>query len=273
MLYKFISGRDALVSCCEGFVRFTPIPELNDPSEMFAAVTPSEVEESLKRIRLNGYSDAEIEALRRQEALMGELAPEMLAVHVPKTREAINNLVKIGFYDRIDRLKPMLDHTVKLMQERTGIFCLSRRFDSFPMWAHYGANGKGFVIEYDDLDLEFRGDSTGVLDTPRDVDYLEVRPSVTFDPNSHIPLFFSKLADWSYEREVRIVKPLTQCTNRRNGKFTIHLFKIDPQHVKRVIVGWNVTDAELEKAKEEIGNRCSNVQIVRARLLDGSIFA
>jgi hypothetical protein len=273
VLYKFVSQPSACVNSARGFLKFTPIPELNDPSEMFASINSVEVKESLVRIRKTGYSDEDILALKKQEALMSKLAPEMMAIRVPTSRQEIDQLIKIGLYERIDLLARRLDETVKLMLQRTGILCLTRRYDSFPMWAHYANKAKGFVLEYSTLEECFPGDDTDVLDTLRNVTYGEIRPSVTFDPESHIPLFFSKLSDWSYEQEVRAVRSLSTCITQETNSGSIHLAEIDKNFLTRILVGWNVPRDVEQMLIRDISEINSAVVVTRVRLENGRVLA
>lgn len=88
---------------------------------------------------------------------------------------------------------------------------LSERLDSFPLWAHYADNHKGFVMEYDFRSLKFGDDLSNTL--------WPVRYSGVFDgnkllrrsgPGDHVDSVISLLAalhkspDWAYEKEWRV---------------------------------------------------------------------
>ena len=51
MLYKFIADPDVLTFLLQGIVRFTPISELNDPSECVPTINAIEVRASLRQLR------------------------------------------------------------------------------------------------------------------------------------------------------------------------------------------------------------------------------
>ena len=76
------------------------------------------------------------------------------------------------------------------------------------MWAHYGAQAKGYVVRFDGLDREFPKNSTGSLNVLKPVNYLEDLMGMTHDPSTQDNLFFCKFQDWSYEREWRVVSAL-----------------------------------------------------------------
>jgi Protein of unknown function (DUF2971) len=115
------------------------------------------------------------------------------------------------------------------------------------MWAHYTDRAKGAIVIFEELELLFVGDATGVLNAPRSVRYSEERPGINFDPDSHENLFFSKVSDWSYEREVRIVSPLDECEETLEG---IHVKQISQEHVVVAILGWRMNTSEKEFIKE-----------------------
>jgi len=188
--YKYLSTKEACINVVGGNIRFSPISELNDPSELFNLVNRSETDESLRRLRREGYSDREMEGLRRQESLLARIAPEMMRIGLPRTKEEAIAILQLPLYADLRMLQLMLDSTVKTIIERTGIFCVSERYDSYPMWAHYANNAKGYIVEFDDLRRVYEGDETGVLNTLRPVIYATPRPSVTFDPESHVAIFF-----------------------------------------------------------------------------------
>ena len=66
-LYKFISEPEHVKSLLQGSVKFTPIPELNDPSELSPVIVRDNVQKSLTRLRREGYNDQEFSDLQKQD--------------------------------------------------------------------------------------------------------------------------------------------------------------------------------------------------------------
>lgn len=266
--YKYLKTKEACLSVIGGNIRFSTLSELNDPSELFNFVNKSETDESLKRLRREGYSEREMEGLRRQEKLLAKIAPEMIRIGLPKTKEEATAILRLPLYTDANMLQTMLNYTVEIMRNNTGIFCVSEKYDSYPMWAHYANNAKGYIVEFDDLEKNYKGDETGVLNALRQVTYATPRPSVTFEPDSHVALFFSKLSDWSYEYEYRVVKPLVECTYDSRKK--MHLAEVDINTIKRVIVGWNSceTTADITKQIAEVN---PNIKVTLAKVESGKI--
>ena len=202
-LYKFIGKPDDVEFVLRGSVKFTPIPELNDPSELLPNVIPEDVKVSLKRLRKVGYRDEDMVHLRQQGKLLQRLAPNFQAIRVPQTKEEATTLIRSKLYDNLPLLEHLLERTAEQISSQVGFFCLTERNDALPMWAHYAGNATGLVVKFRDLRKIFRGDNTGILRQPIPIRYERERLGVTFDPETHASLFFAKFQDWSYEQEAR----------------------------------------------------------------------
>ena len=270
-LYKYIDDPQALKFLLGGVCKFTPIAELNDPSELTPTVDVDAIVETLARFRQYGYSDTNMDDLRRQAALLQCLAPHRQAVHVPATREQATNRIRSSFFNDMPLLEQFLHDTAKDIANNVGIFCLSRRIDSLPMWAHYADNARGLIVEFNDLASVFKGDNTGVLREPIAVRYERERVGVTFDPRSHESIFFTKFQDWSQEEEVRVVLPLSDCRMQIKDNETLYLYDIPKTCVSRVIQGWNMTPAMKELCATLVGDLRHPVEMVQARYAGGRV--
>ena len=269
-MYKFISNSepffDIVRSLLQGEIKFSLIHELNDPTELIPSMVFDDVRKSRERLLQDGFSEEEFEYIRKQERLFQRLAPECQVVPAPASREKARELLQNQIFDREDYLKSALFKTAKIMTSRIGVFCLSRRYDSFPMWAHYASNAKGLVVEFRNLNKTFSGDNTGILREPVPIRYERGKIGVTFDPKSHESLFFCKLPDWSYEREVRIILPLDECCDKNvNGK-TIYVHKMRSNYIARLILGWKMTSETVENVRQLVSENNSNVEVVQARI-------
>lgn len=146
--------------------------------------------------------------------------------------------------------------------------CFSRHPDVVPMWAHYGQNGEGFVIEVDEAALRAElGDSFAIEDvTYRDSRAEELAQSlaraqfrqkprdVYFLRNSvYLAAYFTKASCWSYEKERRLVL--------NNGTDLVHvdgasLLSIPRHCVTAVILGSNIdadTQSKLRSYAADMG--------------------
>lgn len=159
--------------------------------------------------------------------------------------------------------------------------CFSSRPDVVPMWAHYGQNGQGFVIEIDEdaLSAEF-----GDVNVIQDVSYRDSSPDeialslaraqvrqkprdVYFLRNSvYRAAYFTKATCWSYEMERRLVLNDASKLLDVGG---ISILPIPRQCVTAVIIGPNTdadTESELRSYAAEIGCSVYKCMIGRSRI-------
>lgn len=271
-LYKFIDSPDVAEYFLAGRIKFTPISELNDPSELTSNVLPEKVYKSLNKIRITGYNEEDLLQLQQQGAVLNKLAPRFQATPVPNSIEGANRLIRSSFYDQTDLLVSVLSKTANEISKKVGVFCLTKRLDSLPMWAHYANNAKGLVVEFEKLDSVFNGDETGVLWSLIDIRYQKEKGGVTFDPKSHDALFFEKFSDWSYEQEVRVVAVLDTCdTMSLENGHRIYFFDLPPSKVKRLILGWKMSQEKVNFIKQKAHEMHSTADIVQARFENGRI--
>ena len=291
--YKFLRDSEdhqVLKSCVEGNVMFSRIPELNDFSETFAVVDKVEMERASARISSVGCTREEIRNLEKHINLFENLPMEGLGTTLMNVAMGLfgqfgahsmlnpNKLMKV----MLKELPNILQSVNKHIQDNVGIFCITEKFDIFPMWAHYADEAKGFVVEYDNLEKLFHDKETDVLNLLKKVDYYSnERPAVQFSPSHLTELFFSKHEDWKYEREWRVIKPLSECKKFRkkivlkNGEekeceryfFNIGVNNNPEKYIKRIIVGWN---GDLEDIRDYVKEKC-DIPVVQAKVKDGNI--
>ncbi len=209
----------------------------------------------MAEIRKTGYSAEEFEWLNRQSALLEIISPHSQVIATPKSAELAHRQVLSPFYDDMDTMARLLRNTVRDNREKAGILSLASDWDCIPMWAHYADNARGFVLIFDDLERIFKGDQTGVLDEVKKVKYSKEFEGMTFKPSTLENLFFWKLFDWSYEKEVRVVSEIQKCYHNKTARGTpMWLRQIDQSCISGVILGWNVD----ERIKEKIIRLASN---------------
>lgn len=252
-----------------GSIKFSKIAELNDPSELVPHMNREAVRASLVAVRQKGYTPEQFEWLGCQEAVLHLLSPETRSLSRPKTIEEANQTLALPVYDDLDFMEERLLKTISLIRSRVGILSLTERFDSLPMWAHYGAQAKGYVVQFNGLDREFQKDATGSLNTLKQVIYVEDLVGMTHDPCTQDNLFFCKFRDWSYEREWRVVSALSTCSIIEDG--TMHLRSIPRSVVTGVICGWNVLDEEIRSLAADLRSIGPSFKISIASLDRGHV--
>ncbi|MER9503908.1 DUF2971 domain-containing protein [Mesorhizobium sp. M0579] len=255
-LYKHVGSIEAVLNLAQGRLKFTPVAELNDPSEMLPSMNPAAFYQTLADIRRNGFSDEQFRWLKHQGATLAKLAPSMQAMPVPANRGEANSIIGSSFFDNIAEMRERYTVTVEKIRRGVGVLCLSSRFDSLPMWAHYAAMASKFVIRFENLQVAFSGDATGSLNSLKPVGYVAGYEGMTFDPTTQDRLFFSKLADWGYEEEWRVVCALEDCEHTSKN----YLKQIDARHITEVICGWKISAEDFQR-------------LISAKLTTGIVFA
>jgi hypothetical protein len=271
LLYKFIANPEAVRFLLQGSIKFTPPTELNDPSELTPRVVLDDVSKSLTRLRENGYTEEDMVNLLRQENLLQKLAPKYKLIKLPVTAEQATTIIQSPFYNQLPKLTQILNEMALEVSSKVGLFCLSFRYDSLPMWAHYANNAAGLVVEFTNLDKVFQGDNTGILSQPLAVQYEREQLSITFNTKSHEALFFSKYSDWSYEKEVRVVMPLSDCQKELIGEKYIYIRKVQRSCISRLILGWNMSKEARKTIRANVQELNPEVKIVNARIVHGQV--
>ncbi|MFH1805213.1 MAG: DUF2971 domain-containing protein [Pseudomonadota bacterium] len=240
-LYKFVGTTEAVENLIQGHLKFTTILDLNDPNEMFSGCDKDSVEISKIKIRKTGYSDEQFKWLKHQEHMMQRLVPKMKFIKVPKTPKEATEYLRKEIYDNKNSLFEYQKNVVTKMHEKVGILSLSDSFDIIPLWAHYARNRAGFAVIFDNLDKAFLGDDTGSLNIIKPVEYLDELTGMTFDPTTQDRLFFSKRSAWSYEREWRVVLPLSACHKKPPS---LYIKTIDKSYISGVIFGDQTSESD-----------------------------
>lgn len=270
-LYKYISSVSALKNIATGNIKFSTLSSLNDPTELLAKIIDNDLISSLDRIRKYGYSKEDIIDLKRQEKLFTLLSPETMVILAPNSISEANQIVQSPIYDNLNYIKTAFEKTIKIMSERCGIFCVSSRYNSLPMWAHYADNAKGFVIQFEGLEDVFLGDETGILNKLNNVNYKVKRSGVTFENGSYKSLFFEKDKDWEYEYEKRVITNLSSCEEINIGDEIIFTKTIPKKNIRRVIFGWKVDQNDIESLSNKIHAINPNIEFTVANVNDGMI--
>ena len=264
-----MGSKDAVIAIAQGWLKFTRIEELNDPSELVPLMNRDAVRDSLVALRRNGYTDKQFRWLAHQEAMLNRLSPETKIISRPSTKQDAHRTLALPIYDDMEYMERQLLKTINLIRSRVGVLSLTERFDSLPMWAHYGAQAKGYVLRFDGLTGEFCGDGTGSLNALRPVRYVKDLVGVTHDPVTQENIFLCKFEDWSYEQEWRVISALSDCQMSDNGK--MHRRRIDPRLVTGVICGWNIPTEEVSPLMSELGRINPKMEVLRTSLDRGRV--
>ena len=132
----------------------------------------------------------------------------------------------------------------RIFNDNLGIFCLTEDPTNLLMWAHYADHHRGVVIEFDEthtflIDERDRTMICGILEK---VNYSDVRPSVFLSLSDAIQVFYTKSREWEYEREWRLITPLTDAATKdeRPDGLPIALFELPSEAIVGVITGCRI---------------------------------
>ena len=101
-LFKYVSSANAVVNMARGSLKFTPVEELNDPSELSPVLDRTEVRSSLEILRNKGMTRDQFVWLQRQEAVLDLLSPEEKVLKAPKTLAEVNSMLSISAYENLE---------------------------------------------------------------------------------------------------------------------------------------------------------------------------
>lgn len=182
-LYKYVTV-DTAIRILNGSIRFTQPSAFNDPFELLPQfITPESFMPESQTLNICCVS------LRRK------------GLDRRKVKE-------------VDKYKSDIQarQIVSSLNGVVGLLCLTKNSESLLMWGHYAEEYHGAIIEFDEGHEFFNG-QIPVL-------YKKNRPIYDFSDfyGEKFPIadLCVKPNDWSYEREVRVARPLSMC--KKNEK-------------------------------------------------------
>lgn len=238
MLFKYVPP-DRLDIIEHGRLRFSQAGDFNDPFEL--------------RPIMQLLSAREIQRLPIDtEAGDGPnriLTPEVLSAMIRSVGPGLKGIAAL--HSGVD--SAILIDNNHLAQatfdEAVGVLCLSEDPDNLPMWAHYGANYSGLVLGFDDrhpffASIPFQGIPLGLAK----VSYLDERPSVTAQTMWTEEVLTRKSPHWGYEREWRLIRPLSQASaTLPHPRFPRALFDLPAEALRLVITGLHTSQELTER--------------------------
>lgn len=270
MFYKYVVA-ERIEVLRNGFIRFTQPEALNDPWEMKPLIEQlvseedlqAEFLEPLRHKPIDEYKPLIYEAVWKdiQKMLPPEqarfLTPGLVNIMLDQlfrekgeelSQEMSSYIDLIGTAFRSVAPKILRDLESKL-RKATGVLSLAEQPDNELMWAHYAGNHSGFVIAFDQNHPFFLpnddDDEAGGL---HQIKYTSERPRMEklLGPSpDFIPLFFTKKAEWAYEREWRLVRLVNTADKViENPAGAIYLFNLPPTCVTGVILGCRMLPAQ-----------------------------
>lgn len=144
------------------------------------------------------------------------------------------------------------------LSKRYGLVCMSSTWQSPVMWAHYGDKHKGVCLAFDVMDK-------GGLEVnyhPKRLALRSTRPA-DLTPEVLTQLFTTKSAEWSYEKEYRLIINFEHALKDGQGMHFLP-FNTTALQLNEVILGFRC-QWSLKEAAQHIGKVKHAVRLKRVR--------
>jgi len=270
-MFKYMSAHVAPRFAKTLQVRFTQPSDLNDPFEFrplidferTAAENHAEIHAKINK--MFGTTDDALAMMEKQQATDPHYPK--LAVPIQVFRKLIQANPALGeqFMAELQRHKAEMLDNLRMMvvwdvqwekfQEALGsfgIFSLTEDPTQVLMWSHYGSDHRGMVVEFNERHPWFDqrkpdADEFGHL---VQVTYKKDPPPRTWGQLDGTAILYTKSAEWAYEREWRIIRPLQDGTEVSSGIFC---FEVPPSAIRTVIFGYRSTPALENEVRASFG--------------------
>lgn len=267
-----------------GFIYLSKANCFNDPYDTRSVLNKGKREfiENLKSIYekslTNHFSDAEMESIFVKENWFDELLVQGLIKEKITKNEAIKNkdIIKEIINNELIRLNNEFN---KIMEEQIRISCFTERWNNLPMWYHYADKFKGYCIEYNTLQIENilyvnRLLPVRYVEEYRDIikDFIQIKRDNGILQHLLDEYATTKLKDWNYENEWRLVLTLGMVYMSEQDVPEIvkekgpELFFVKSS---RILIG-----AEMDKESQEVLEhecRKAGVKIVHTEISDDGL--
>jgi hypothetical protein len=250
MLFKYCSFARAIDILRSQRIRLTQPSDFNDPFEMhpeFQLMSQEDIAELPPALDeqgnvKQGMRQLTPEAMNRMMAAVYPYLARMAPIHQQHpgaTFSIDNNAVGRDYYD-----------------QNFGILSLTEAPDNLLMWSHYGDSHKGVVLGFDETHSFFQGaEIVAGLSRLNRVEYSQKRPVLSATTRNNPKVFLRKSTEWTYEREWRLIRPLSEAagTLPRENLIPVLLFEVPHDAVKMVITGSQM----IQKEYQELCNCCA----------------
>lgn len=233
MLYKYvpIERRDILEN---GLLRFTQPGDFNDPFELhpsFDLMSKADIARLPEAPGQEGQSGP-------KALLTPEVMQEMLLTLMPGILRTIAATVKGEGAFALNN-----NHIARsVFDSKFGILSLTESPDDLLMWAHYADCHRGLAIQFNETHEFFApqvvdGQSLALTK----VEYRDERPILSYSTINSPAVFYRKSPAWAYEKEWRLIRPLTDAARViDHTAYPRALFSVPFQAIRGVIIGVGV---------------------------------
>lgn len=249
ILYKYLHP-DLLDVLRHRTIRFTQPADFNDPFEF-----RPQIEAATDDVRAYVEDNFEVlvdQLLERFHALTPILTDANVRNLLLSLKPMLPEVFRMVQTEELQRVAPAID---KLLNLNVGVLCLSEVRDSILMWGHYTDSHRGVVVGFDSTNPFFsrRGNDLDDFGFLRQVNYQLDRPQVKLTDTTSLAWFQTKSADWAYEKEWRIVRPLSEADRVDMNPSPVCLFEFAPDAVREIVVGMRAAPSLIQEIRDIAG--------------------
>jgi hypothetical protein len=267
-IFKYMSEDRIENILIDNKIRFTQPIYFNDPFEAKLIITGISSKENIEKhiesiffeiIKEEYYSNPLIQSNLDFNSFLG-----IAKINKEETKKMMLKLTDDNnLHNQITR---KFENT---MNDGIGILSLTSRKKNLLMWAHYGNEHKGFVVEfqkehsffdkYESKDYIYNG--------IQKVIYSEKRPYKLLEDFNNEEVFLTKSKEWEYEDEYRIIKRLQDADEVKGN---ISLFKFPKEMIQAIYCGCNMDILKKERIIEIIknDNELNHIKVFEMKLSD-----
>ena len=267
-----------------GFIYLSKAKDFNDPYDTRSVLNKGKREfiENLKstneKSMLNHFSDDELENIFVKENWFDVMLVQGLIKEKITKNEAIKNkdLIKEIINNELIRLNNGFNN---IIEEQVRISCFTERWNNLPMWYHYADKFNGYCIEYDTAQIENILYVNRLLPVQYVTEYRDIIQDFILTKGgngnlSHLTDEYAttKLRDWSYENEWRLVLNLGMIYWREENipeivkKKGPELFFVKPS---RILIGAQMDRENIEVLESECKE--FGIKVVHTEISDSGL--
>jgi hypothetical protein len=288
-LFKYMSTEVAPLFVETLQVRFTQPSDLNDPFEFRPLIDFEATAQKLREVidvkltEMFGTADGALTMMEKQQA--SDPNPGLsIAINVFRKLIRDNPALEKQFTTAMQRNKTevLQSLTKAFVWEATweqfqrsvgqlvGIFSLTEDPVHMLMWSHYASQHYGIVVEFDEKHSWFH-QKLGPPDELRNlvqVSYIQNPFPRTWQQLDGAYLLYTKNAEWAYEREWRIIRPVKDGKEVSTGKFC---FDVPPDAIRSLVFGCRTPSALEQHIRTAVAKnpKLSHVAFKRISLVGG----
>jgi hypothetical protein len=282
-MFKYMSAEVASLFAKTLRVRFTQPSDLNDPFELRPFIdfkrTAEEMREVIDAKISDMFSDVDtiLSIMERRMAVDPNFAKTVVPLTVLRKLLDADPVLSKQFIEDLRRHKTeVLDAFMKStiwetaweqfhhsFGESVGILSLTEDPIHTLMWSHYAEQHYGAVVEFDENHPWFN-QKVSAVDELRHlvrVAYIQSPHPCTWKELNGLDVLYTKNAEWAYEREWRIIRPLSDGVEISPGKFC---FDVPAESIRSIVFGYRTTPT-LERRIRDLVSANSDLGHVRFR--------